>query len=283
MKIVVTGGLGFIGRELIKKLKSRGYEVFSIDFEDEDPFTEIIKQKPDFLFHLGANSSTRSKISEIYHQNYKYTEILFRICSSNNIPVAFASSGAIYGSDIRESRLPNPLTPYGYTKYFAEKLIDFQYTDIVALRYHNVYGSTEWNKKEMASIVYKWISGQEQILFNGSEEIKRDFIYIEDIIKINFMFLDYWVKFGKFNRNIFDVGTGEAVSFAELGAEIDKHTKRGIKYIDNPYDNRNYQFYTQADIEPINNIHKLLYNTDFEPIKIKEGILKTYNDYIYEF
>jgi len=164
----------------------------------------------------------------------------------------------------------------------CEKMIghfpDF-YSNIVCLRYHNVYGPTEEHKGDMSSIVFKWISGAEHKLFKDSQNIKRDFIHVDDINDANIAFMKYWKIFKKFPKRIYDIGTGNPVSFTDLAKEIVKYTKKEITYIENPYDKNNYQFYTQADIKDIKEIFEKI-GKKFSPMSIKEGIKKCYNDYI---
>jgi len=298
MKITVTGGAGFIGRELIRKLNALDYnDIIVVDNLDEYArvydgliFSEFkdfhnidfsFLENVDFIFHLGANSSTRSKIEEIYEGNYVFTIQLFLEAKRKNIPVVFASSGAIYGSDRRISSAPSPLTAYGYTKLVCEKMInhfpDF-YDNVVCLRYHNVYGATEAHKGDMSSIVYKWMSGAEHCLFCDSSTIKRDFVHVDDINEVHLTFIEYWEKFKSFGKTrIYDVGTGKAVSFQKLGNTIKKYTKKKIRYIDNPFTHENYQFYTEADTTALRGAFRKL-GKKFIPMRIKDGVKKVYND-----
>lgn len=298
MKIVITGSAGFIGGELVKKMNQLGYEnIIMIDQPDllrtkDNVFSDFIDynellipenfsflDEVDFCFHLGANSSTRASFKEVYHQNIKFSRNLIDECVRRNIPVVFASSGAIYGSNRQKNAEPNPLTFYGQSKLITEKHVDFSnYKNVVCLRYHNVYGPSEHHKGNMSSIISKWImayfSGEnDYALFEGSDAILRDFVHVDDINKINLMFLDYYKQKNKLpDQLIYDIGTGEAVSFQQVADEIIKHTKGKIKYIANPYNETNYQFYTKADIVAISEIFKETYHTELNSISIKEGV-----------
>ena len=130
----------------------------------------------------------------------------------------------------------------------------------------------------MSSIVYKWISGADHKLFMDSKNIKRDFIHVEDINKVNIAFMRYWMKNKSFPKRIYDVGIGKAPSFQRLGNEIAKHTGKKIKYIENPYDKSNYQFYTKANIKDLKSIFASI-GKEYAPMEIKDGIKKAYKDF----
>lgn len=288
MTILVTGGAGFIGKELIKRLNHLGYnDIVVIDKKSEYPrlkgvtFSEFYDYEVilennnysflkgiEFCFHIGANSSTRSEFKEIINSNVAFSLYLFKETEKRNIPVVFASSGAVYDNDRKE----NPMTAYGATKLLCEK---FASENVVCLRYHNVYGATEHHKWDMASMIHKWFYGDTK-LFEGSENILRDFVHVDDINTINIMFFDFWNKNGKFKEKIYDVGTGKAVSFEEVSKEISKHIKTEYCIIPNPYHKITYQFYTKANIEPIAELYKETYSKNFSPISIKDGVEKVY-------
>ena len=298
MKIVITGSAGFIGGELVKKMNQLGYEdIIMIDqpdllrtndnlFSDFIDYNELLTpqdfsflDKIDFCFHLGANSSTRASFTEVYHQNIKFSRNLIDECARRNIPVVFASSGAIYGSNREKNAEPNPLTFYGQSKLITEKHIALSnYKNVVCLRYHNVYGPSEHHKGNMSSIISKWMmsyfsGNNDNVLFDGSDAILRDFIHVDDINKINLMFLDYYKQQNQLpGQLIYDVGTGEAVSFQQVANEIIKHTKGKINYIPNPYNENNYQFYTKADIAAISEIFKATYFSELKSLGIAAGV-----------
>lgn len=307
LKICITGGIGFIGYELIKKLNELGYtDILVVDEEDAcrnrfmkecffgkpyevtfDTFMDyntILETKDfsfiddiDFCYHLGANSSTRALIKETFDSNICFTAELFKRAKC---PIVFASSGAVYDSE----RKINPSNDYGITKLIGEKLAE-SHKNIVCLRYHNVYGANEKHKGDMGSLVYKWISNTESLynhLFIGSKSIYRDFVHIQDVTKINVLFLETWLKFNKFiflnDKNYYDVGSGQSVSFQDLSDEILKHTKKLISYIRNPYKS-GYQFYTKANIKPIKKLYFLIYGKNLKTIKIKKGVKMVYNEF----
>jgi nucleoside-diphosphate-sugar epimerase len=292
MKIAITGGAGFIGQNLLKKFKVE--DIVIIDdikyrrkFRDYKylDYNKILKsdnysfvKDVDFIYHLGANSSTRASLVELYPSNIIFSTKLFIEANLNDVPVIFASSGAIYGSDRRQGD-GLPLTQYGYTKYSCEIFLRYfpnLYQNIVSLRFHNVYGQFEDKKMDMASIPYKWTTGKKQVLFLDSKNIKRDFIHVDDICDVLNVFFIYFKKHKKLpNNKFYDVGTGNSVSFKDLGEEIDKHTKRGIEYIKNPYKKEEYQYFTQANIRDLKKVYKDL-GKIYKPMDYKEGIKDLY-------
>lgn len=307
MKILVSGACGFIGGELIKDLKKLGHTILGIDYLSKFNKLDILYNNVDyfmdweslydsnsydfvkefdFAFILGANSSTRATKKELRKPNILSTSALITQLNLKGIPIVFASSGAVYDSKFKKSKaIINPLTEYGRSKEMMERWISyFPLGNIVCLRYHNVYGATESHKGNMASIVSKWIDNhlkgiQTNDLFYGSNEIKRDFIHVEDVNKVNIMFLDFYIKYNQLpDVVILDVGSGKAKSFDKVAKEIVKHTKGTIQSVINPYNETNYQFYTKANIKGISDIHKWIYDKDYKPMNIKEGIKKTFND-----
>jgi ADP-L-glycero-D-manno-heptose 6-epimerase len=306
IRICVTGGVGFIGNELIKKLNELGYnnilmvddekafnsrfageiffgQKFQFTIEEFKDYNKILETKDflfldeiDFCYHLGANSSTRASLKESFDSNLCFTAELFKRAK---FPIVFASSGAVYDS----YRNINPENDYGITKLLGEKLAE-SIENIVCLRYHNVYGATEEHKGDMASLVYKWIAKKNrpikiEKLFYDSDKIFRDFVHIDDVTKINVMFLDMWLKYKNFMffGNTFDVGTGKSVSFQKLADEIVNNTKNEIEYIPNPYKS-GYQLYTKANMYKIKKLYYLVYQENLKTIKIKKGIKMVYEN-----
>jgi ADP-L-glycero-D-manno-heptose 6-epimerase len=173
---------------------------------------------------------------------------------------------------------------YGKSKAKVEEFITFlRLGSVVALRYHNVYGATESHKGGMASIVSKWFDNYNKgiltnDLFFGSNDIKRDFIHVDDVNSINLMMLHFYNKYKQLpDVNILDVGVGVATSFGRVASSIIKHTNGAIQYCINPYDETNYQFYTKADIKGISDIYLWLYDKPFTPMNIEEGVNLTFN------
>ena len=119
---------------------------------------------------------------------------------------------------------------------------------VVGLRYFNVYGAREFYKNKTASMVLQFglqiLSGKNPRLFEGSNKIKRDFVYIKDIVQANLLALNA-------ASGVYNAATGTARSFQEIVDILQRELGSNLpcEYIPNPYA-RSYQFHTQADIEP---------------------------------
>jgi ADP-L-glycero-D-manno-heptose 6-epimerase len=160
---------------------------------------------------------------------------------------------------------------YGFSKLMMDN-ISAKYIEagvgisIVGLRYFNVYGPREFFKNKTASTVVQFghqiLAGQTPKLFEGSDKILRDFIYIEDVIQAN-------IKACEPKRSgVYNVGTGKARSFQDIADILQKELKTnlGTHYIPNPFVGQ-YQFHTEANIEQT---VKML---DFKPrFEMEEGI-----------
>ena len=234
------------------------------------------KYKFDFIFHHAAISDTRVNNQEIVMQtNVNTFYDLLEIAKIDGSVMIYASSAAVYGN------LPSPQTVgkespeniYGYSKYMMEQIAR-QYGKenpdmvIVGLRFFNVYGPREYYKAKTASMViqlgHQILSGKAPRLFNGSDKIMRDFIYIDDIIQANIRACDT-TKSG-----IYNVGTGKPRSFQDIADLLQQElgTDLGTEYFPNPYDV--YQMDTQADISTTQT------NLDFEPKVSLEAGIKAY-------
>ena len=194
----------------------------------------------------------------------------------------YASSASVYGSGtvFQESlENENPINLYAYSKFKFDQLVRKELlkkdTQIVGLRYFNVYGPREQHKGSMASVAFhlhNQLKENEEIkLFEGSDgyengEQRRDFIHVEDVIKVNLWFLE--------NQNvsgIFNVGTGRSQTFNEVAHSVINWNKRGkINYIPFPEKLKGaYQSYTEADIS---RLREAGYKETF--LSVQEGVKK---------
>ncbi len=219
--------------------------------------------------------------------NYNYSKILLDYCVKHKIPFIYASSAAIYGANTIFTEHPNnemPLNVYGYSKLlfdqYVRRILPKAESQIVGLRYFNVYGPREQHKRSMASMVFhlnsQFNKNQTLHLFEGSDgytngEQRRDFIYVGDVVDVNLWFWQHPSLSG-----IYNVGTGRSQTFNDMANAIITWYGQGkIKYIPFPNNLRgHYQSFTQADISKL---RKAGYEGTFRTIK--EGI-KTYLDWL---
>lgn len=252
------------------------------DYLDQDAFIAEIEAGAldgviSAIFHEGACSdTTESDGRYMMDNNYHYSRALLEHCIADEVPFIYASSAAVYGAGrvFRESRdCERPLNVYGYSKFLFDQLVrrrrDEFTAQVVGLRYFNVYGPREQHKGRMASVAFhcfnQYRTSGSVRLFEGSGgyadgEQRRDFIAVEDVVKVNLYFLDHPNCSG-----IFNCGTGAAQSFNDVAAAAvngcrsangepplsleDMRSLGIIRYIDFPEELKGkYQSYTEADV-----------------------------------
>ncbi|MGH8677128.1 MAG: ADP-glyceromanno-heptose 6-epimerase, partial [Burkholderiales bacterium] len=252
MYIVVTGAAGFIGANLVKALNDRGItNVLAVDnLTRAEKFRNLVDceiadylHKDEFraalsagtfdgelaaILHQGACSDTMAVDGRyVMDNNYRYSLDLLTYVQEEAVPFIYASSAAVYGASeaFREEReFERPLNVYGYSKFLFDWVVrqrwDQNSSQVVGLRYFNVYGPRESHKGRMASVAYHFFnqyqaSGSVE-LFEGSGgyaagEQRRDFISIDDAVRVNLWFLENADKSG-----IFNCGTGASQTFNEV-------------------------------------------------------------------
>ena len=229
--------------------------------------------KFDYIFHQAAISDTRVYDQEIViRTNVNSFYELLEIAKKDDAVLVYASSAATYGNLPSPQTVgkESPINPYGYSKLLMDQ-IAYRYVNenpdmtVVGLRFFNVYGSREYYKAKTSSMViqlgHQILDGKAPRLFKGSDQILRDFIYIEDVIQAN-------IKACNPNNNgTYNVGTSISRSFQDIADILQKEldTSLGTEYFDNPFDG--YQLNTQADITSTKA------NLSFEPnFSLEEGI-----------
>lgn len=254
------------------------------DFLDKEDFLKMLQVgafngRVRVLLHQGACSDTMETDGRyMMENNYRYTLALFEHCQREKLPFLYASSASVYGgsSVFRESReCEAPLNVYAYSKFLFDQIVRRRWqqrsAQVVGLRYFNVYGPREAHKGRMASVAYHFFNqyraeGKVK-LFEGCDGYVnggqlRDFISVDDVVKVNMYFLDNPDKSG-----IFNLGTGHAQSFNDVAvatintlrggnATLGELQKEGvITYIPFPEQLRGkYQSYTQADMGALRGI-----------------------------
>ena len=248
-------------------------EVISGDINDKELLRRLEEEyKFDYIFHEAAISDTTAQEQDLMIKtNVNAFKDLLDLAVKHDASMIYASSAATYGgSDVFKVGYEQPNNVYGFSKVMMDN-IAYEYMEktdisIIGLRYFNVYGAREYFKNTTASMVLQFghqiLAGKNPRLFEGSDKIKRDFIYIEDVIQAN-------IKAMRPKRSgVVNVGTGKARSFQDivdiLCEKLDIHPK--YEYIPNPYIG-SYQFFTEADIESTKEI--LGYEPRFE---LEDGI-----------
>lgn len=283
---IITGGAGFIGSNLVRMLIDRtgddvvvvdnlsnGHKFVNLadlgiaDYLDKNEFIERLQTDSGFardvqsVSHQGACSVTTEWDGEyMMRNNFTYSKYLLHHCLQHRIPFIYASSAAVYGGTSEFVESPEnerPLNVYGYSKLLFDQYVrrlSKPGSQIVGLRYFNVYGPREQHKGSMASVAFHFNnqirSDGEVRLFEGSAgygngEQQRDFVFVDDVCEVNLWFLENPDASG-----IFNCGTGKAQTFNDVAnAVVNWHGTGKIRYIPFPDGLRDaYQSYTQADL-----------------------------------
>ena len=239
-----------------KNLLGFGGSVISGDINDKDALKSLeTNYKFDYIFHQAAISDTTVQEQDVMIQtNVNAYEDLLKIAIKHGANMIYASSAATYGDSNRfEVGYEQPNNAYGFSKVMMDN-ITTKYINmgvdisIVGLKYFNVYGQREFYKNKTASMVVQFghqiLKGLTPKLFEGSDKILRDFIYIEDVIQANIKACN------PKKSGIYNVGTAKARSFEDIVDILQKelNINNGKEYIPNPFVGQ-YQFFTQANIE----------------------------------
>lgn len=237
---------------------------------EEDRFNLSLKA----IFHQGACTDTSTiDYKYIISNNFTYSKFLLKYAINKQIPFIYASSASVYGKNPNTNE--DPLNAYAYSKWLLDRYV-YHFcrecsTTIVGLRYFNVYGLGEAHKGKMASTIYRF---QEQLkrdgeicLFGASDGYasgsqRRDFVTVDDIVKVNLFFLE-----SSPCKGTIDVGTGESRTFNDIAEQIIAYYGYGeIRYIPFPTELLPlYQSNTQAQLDKLRN-HG--YKQSFTPIEI---------------
>jgi ADP-L-glycero-D-manno-heptose 6-epimerase len=285
--IIVTGGAGFIGSNIVKGLNARGREDILVvddltdgekirnlvdceilDFLDKDDFIDTLHAQAlstepvEAVFHEGACSSTMERDGRyLMNNNYAYSRRLLHYCLEQEVAFLYASSASVYGAgdDFAETREHEaPLNAYGYSKFLFDqqvrRVLPGVRSQVAGFRYFNVYGPREQHKGGMASVAWhlsrQLDKGENPRLFKGCDG------YADGEQRRDFVYVDdvvdvnLWFLDHADRSGIFNVGTGGSRSFNALAEVlIDWYGRGAVEYIPMPEHLRGrYQSYTQADL-----------------------------------
>ena len=273
------------------------------DYLDKEEFLDLVEAGQfdgaiDAIFHEGACSDTMETDGRyMMANNYRYSSSLLDFCLDQEVPYLYASSASVYGGGrtFQEAREhERPLNVYGYSKFLFDQVVRRHMAEavsqVVGFRYFNVYGPREQHKGRMASVAFHHFNQYRETgkvkLFEGCDgygngEQSRDFVFIEDVVKVNMFFLDNPGKSG-----IFNLGTGRAQPFNDVATStvnacralenkpalsLGEMVEQGIvEYIDFPEALKGkYQSFTQADV---GKLRAAGYRDDFATVE--QGVAK---------
>lgn len=331
--IIVTGGAGFIGSNLVRSLNARGITDILVvdnlsnadkvqnladlqiaDYMDKQDFFNAIthalesdRPRPPVLsglpeevttvLHQGACSDTMASDGKyVMENNFTFSKRLYHYCRLKGAQYIYASSASVYGagSVFRESpEFESTLNAYAYSKLLFDNYLRRQTEHGIAwvgLRFFNVYGPREQHKGRMASVGWHFRNQYHEHgrvrLFEGTNgyangEQRRDFVSVEDVVKVNMFMMDHPELSGVFN-----VGTGRCQSFNDVALSVinalrgregkdainlEQAIRDGfIEYIPMPAQLRGkYQSYTEADLD---NLRSVGYISRF--LSVEEGVTR---------
>lgn len=251
MKILITGGAGFIGSHLVDELIKQKHSVAIIDNLSEGKKENINlkarfykinicnnlesifrKENPEIIFHLAAQKNVRKSIEDPIKDartNILGTLNILKHCKNVKKFIFSSSGGAIYGNTkiipTPETETPNPLSPYGVSKLAIEKYLKALNMPYISLRYSNVYGPRQdpFGEAGVVAIFINKIKNNQTPIIFGSGEQTRDYIYVSDVVSANIKALEKNI-FGEFN-----IGTSRETSVNQLLKLIDPKAKPKYK------------------------------------------------------
>lgn len=308
--IIVTGAAGFIGSCITSRLNKEGFQdlILVDDFSRSDKFANyegkqfsrqvdrnaffdwIVDKEHlvQFVIHMGARTDTTEQNVAIFDRlNFHFSQQIWHLCATHQIPLIYASSAATYGrgelgfEDSHEIiKDLVPLNPYGKSKNdFDIWALQQEHAPFfwAGLKFFNVYGPNEYHKGRMASVIfhaYNQISktGGMKLFHSHRDDIahgeqKRDFVYVEDVCDVVWFLMNQRKHAGLYN-----LGTGKARSFSDLTQAVFSAMDREpqISFIDIPEDIRDtYQYFTEA---PMSKLREVGYEREFT--SLEEGVLK---------
>lgn len=287
--IVVTGGAGFIGSNIVSALNAANIDDIIVvddltdgtkfrnlaqaslaDYFDKDDFLQRIRNDDEFgnisaVIHQGACSDTTEWDGRMMMQNnYRYSCALLEYCQRRAIPFIYASSAAVYGGSAKFCETPefeNPLNVYGYSKLLFDqkvrKILPRATAQIVGLRYFNVYGPNEKHKGAMASVAYHFTQQLRRDgmcrLFEGFDGYKSGEQSRDFVYVGDVCNVVNWLLENQHVSGVLNVGTGRSQTFNDVARAVIKwHGEGQLQYVPFPdHLKGSYQSYTQANLSAL--------------------------------
>ena len=311
--IIVTGGAGFIGSNIVEALNKRGEtnilvvdnltngrkmrnlaDLNILDYMDKDDFIENIKKGYNFggiraIFHEGACSSTTEWDGKfIMRNNFEYSKELLKWCQEMGAQYIYASSASVYGSGkigfTEDRTCEHPINMYAYSKFqfdqYVRSIIKKTKYQIAGFRYFNVYGPRETHKGTMSSVAFHFnnqiLANSKAKLFEGTGGYGNGEQRRDFIYVEDCADVNLWFLDNPGKSGIFNLGTGKARSFNDVANAVIKwHGSGEIEYIPFPDHLKGaYQSFTEADIAALRGMG---YGKPF--LSIEEGV-KKYLDWL---
>lgn len=311
--IIVTGGAGFIGANIVEALNRRGIDDILVvdhltngrkmhnlsdldirDYLDRDDFIARIEAGRNFgpveaVFHQGACSATTEWDGQyVMRNNFEYSKTLLLWCQQHAVPLLYASSASVYGSGsegFRETRAcERPINMYAYSKFqfdqYVRHLLPKASAQIVGLRYFNVYGPRESQKGSMASTAFHFHNQIRETgkarLFEGTDGYANG-EQLRDFIYVgDCVDVNMWFYEHPEKSGIFNCGTGRARPFNDVAKAVIAWNGKGeIEYIPFPEHLKNaYQSFTQANVDKL---RETGYSKEF--LTVESGV-RSYLDWL---
>ena len=300
MKILVTGGLGFIGSNLARALQDMGHEVSVIDNlllgtkenvkDIKDKIQVIIGDvnkkedlekagKPEIIFHMAASSSSpmfQEDLKGCYRNNIEgFINILEFARDSGTKKVIYASTSSIYGNNPTPLREDDKVIPPNYysvtkldTEYTAHIFAKANNIECIGFRFMSVYGPGEKSKGKFANLasqfLWEMMAGRQPILYGDGTQ-RRDFTHVDDIVQANILAME---TNKKFESTIFNIGESKDYSLLELVEIINKVLGTDIKPSFIPNSIKGTYIYTQ-----LGDLTKIKKELGYEPqVSLEDGI-----------